>query len=70
MARQTLTGIDDTLEQFVHDLGQALGGQLAVQRTHEHRFTRIEFLRRGLDVVGIGNDPRNHLDLGTNRMSM
>lgn len=61
-----LTGINYAIEQIVHDFGQTIGRQFAMQSADEHRFGWIEFLRRGNDIIRIGYDPWNHFDLKRN----
>lgn len=61
-------GVHDSTEQVVHDAGQRLGVQHAVQRAHKHRLTGVQALGGTAHIVAVGDDPGDHLHLGQRRV--
>lgn len=56
-------GIHDPSEQVVHDAGQGLGVQHAMQSTNKHRLTGVQTLSGAAHVVTVRDHPGNHLHL-------
>lgn len=56
-------GVHDPPEEVVHDAGERLGVQHAVQSAHEHRLAGVQTLGRAAHVVAVGDHPGDHLHL-------
>lgn len=57
------TSVHDASKQVVHDAGQRLGVQHAMQRTNKHRLTGVQTLSRAAHIVTVGDHPGDHLHL-------
>lgn len=55
--------VHDASEQVVHDAGQRLSVQHAVQRTHKHRLAGVQALGGAAHVVTVRDHPGDHLHL-------
>ena len=59
------TSVHDPSEEVVHDAGEGLCVQHAMQGTHKHSLAGVQALGRAAHVVTVGDNPGNHLDLHT-----
>lgn len=55
--------VHDASEQVVHDAGQRLGVQHAMQRAHKHRLTGVQALGGAAHIVTVRDHPGDHLHL-------
>lgn len=58
--------VHDPSKQVVHDAGQGLGIQHAMQSANKHRLTGVQTLGRAAHVVTVRDHPGNHLHLEQN----
>lgn len=56
-------GVHDSSEEVVHDAGQRLGVQHAVQRAHKHRLAGVQTLGGAAHIVAVRDHPGDHLHL-------
>lgn len=56
--------IHNSSKEVVHDAGEGLGVQHAVQCTHKHRLAGVQTLGGAAHVVAVGDHPGDHLYLG------
>lgn len=55
--------IHDSSKQVIHDAGQGLCVQHAMQCTNKHSFTGVQTLGRTAHIVAVRDHPRDHLHL-------
>lgn len=55
--------VHDASEQVVHDAGQRLGVQHAMQCADKHRLTGVQTLGGAAHIVTVGDHPGDHLHL-------
>lgn len=55
--------IHDSSKEIIHDAGQRLSIQHAVQRANKHSLTRVQTLSRATDVVAVRDHPGYHLHI-------